>query len=80
MLLRLYVPEQFVDIVKVAPVPLPLVLVCEIFVNVEAPLAVPLILAVLTPDAAMPVADAAIAPDTGELPDGDEAVTLPVKS
>ena len=80
MLLRLYEPKPFVDIVKVAPVPLPLVLVCETFVNVEAPLAVPLVVAVLIPDAAMPVADAAIAPDTGELPDGDEPVTLPVKS
>ena len=55
-------------------------LVCEIFENVEAPVAVPLAVAVLTPEAAVPVADAAIAPDTGELPDGDEAVTLPVKS
>ena len=80
MLLRLYVPEPLVDIVKVAPAPLPLVLVCEIFENVEAPVAVPLAVAVLTPEAAVPVADAAIAPDTGELPDGDEAVTLPVKS
>ena len=80
MLLRLYVPEPFVDIVKVAPVPLPLVLVCEIFENVEAPVAVPLVVVVFIPDAAMPVADAEIAPDTGELPDADEAVTLPVKS
>ena len=53
---------------------------CEIFENVDAPVAVPLVVAAVIPDAAVPVADAVIAPDTGELPDGDEAVILPVKS
>ena len=80
MLLRLYVPEPFVDMVNAAPVPLPLELVCDTFENVDAPVAVPLAVAPLIPDAAVPVADAVIAPDLGELPDATAAVTLPVKS
>ena len=65
---------------KEAPVPLPLVLDCKTFENVDAPVAVPLDAAAFIPDAAVPTADAVIAPDTGEFPDGDAAVTLPVKS
>ena len=80
MLPRLYDPEPLAVMAKVAPVPLPLVLVCAIFENVDAPVAVPLVVAELTPDAAVPATEAAIAPDTGELPDGDAAVTPPVKS
>jgi hypothetical protein len=60
------VPEPFVDMVKVAPVPLPLVLVCAIFEKDDAPVAVPLGVAEFIPDAAVPVADAVMAPETGE--------------
>ena len=66
--------------VKLAPDPLPLVLDCPTFVNAELPVATPLILTVFIPEAAVPVADAAIAPSTGELPDAEAAVTVPVKS
>ena len=66
--------------VKVAPVPFPLVLVCAIFEKDDAPVAVPLGVAEFIPDAAVPVADAVIAPETGEFPDVEAAVTLPVKS
>ena len=73
-------PEPLVDMLNVAPEPLPLVLDGEIFVNVDAPVDVPLD-TVLTPDeAAVPVADALIAPEIGEFPDAEAAVTLPVKS
>ena len=78
---RLYAPEPLVDMVKEAPVPLPFVLDCTTFENVDEPVAVPLVVAAaFIPDAAVPAADAVIAPDTGELPDGDATVTLPVKS
>ena len=80
MLTRLYAPEPFVETVNVALVPLPLVLDWAIFENVDAPVAVPLVVAAAIPDAAVPAADAVIAPETGELPDGDAAVMLPVKS
>ena len=71
MPLRLYAPDPFVDTVNFALVPLPLVLDCETFENVDAPVAVPLVVAAVIPDAAVPAADALIAPDTGELPVGD---------
>ena len=73
-------PEPLVDMVKAAPEPLPLVLDCAILENVAAPVAVPLTVAAVIPDAAVPAADAVMAPDTGEFPDGDATVTLPVKS
>ena len=65
---------------NIAPEPLPLVLDCEMFVNVDVPVAVPLAVAALIPDAAVPVADAVMAPETGEPPDAEATVTLPVKS
>ena len=80
MLLRLYVPEPLVDIVTAAPEPLPLVLDCGILEKDDAPVAVPLTVAALIPDAAVPAADAVMAPETGEFPDAEAAVTLPVKS
>ena len=57
--------------VNVAPDPLPLVLDCKTFENVDAPVAEPLVVAALIPDAAVPAADAVIAPETGEFPDAD---------
>ena len=60
--------------VNVAPDPLPLVLDCKTLENVDAPVAEPFVVAALIPDAAVPVADALTAPDTGELPDADAAV------
>ena len=73
-------PDPLVDMLNDAPEPLPLVLDCEIFENVDAPVASPLTVAAVIPDAAVPVADALIAPETGEFPDAEAAVTLPVKS
>ena len=66
--------------VKLAPDPLPLVLDWPTFVNVALPVAAPLMPAVSIPEAAVPVADAAIAPLTVELPEAETAVTVPVKS
>ena len=43
---------------NVAPVPLPLVLDCKTLENVDAPVAEPLDVAALIPDAAVPAADA----------------------
>ena len=80
MLLRLYAPEPLVDMVNAALVPLPLVLDCETFENVDAPVEVPLVVAAVNPDAAVPEADELIAPDNGEFPDAEAAVTVPVKS
>ena len=51
---RLYAPEPLVDMLKEAPVPLPLVLDCKTFENVDAPVAVPLDVAAFIPDAAVP--------------------------
>ena len=65
---------------KVAPEPLPLVPVCEMLENVDAPLAVPLNSTSVIPEEAVPEADALIAPDTGEFPEAEAAVTLPIKS
>ena len=53
---------------------------CKTLENVDAPVAEPFDVATLIPDAAVPAADALIAPDNGELPVADAAVTLPVKS
>ena len=66
--------------VKVAPVPLPLVPVCEILENVDAPTAVPFNVTSFIPEAAVPEADALIAPDTGEAPEAEAVVTVPVNS
>ena len=65
---------------NVAPEPLPLVLDWEIFENVDALVAVPLNVTAVIPDAAVPPADALIAPEIGEFPDAEATVTLPVKS
>ena len=55
-----------------APEPLPLELDCATFENVDEPVALPLVVAAtFIPDAAVPAADAVIAPDTGEMPDGE---------
>ena len=80
MLPRLYAPEPLVDMLNAAPDPLPLVLDCETFENVDAPVAVPLVVTEFIPDAAVPAADAEMAPETGEFPDADALDTLPVKS
>ncbi len=66
--------------VKLAPDPLPLVLDWPTFENVDCRLQTPLMLAAFIPEAAVPVADAAIAPLTVELPEAETAVTVPVKS
>ena len=80
MPIRLYVPEPFVEMVNVAPDPLPLVLDCNTPEKVDAPVAEPFVVAALIPDAAVPAADAVMAPETGEFPDAEATVTLPVKS
>ena len=46
-------------------------LVCAIFEKDDVPVAVPLGVAEFIPDEAVPVADAVIAPDIGEVPDAE---------
>ena len=62
---------------NIAPEPT-LVLDCEMFVNVDVPVAVPYASCTYS-RCSVPVADAVMAPETGELPDA-EATVAPVKS